>query len=99
MSFHHTILNGLQTASPLPNGKQTRFTFKEFCNNTTLHGYNHLYIIDSFIIKIFWIIAIIAMTGVSIGFLVDNTNEYVNSRLVTNVESYAADLSVSINTY
>ena len=95
MAANQITPTSIERVSSSTNVKQTTFTFKEFCNHTTLHGYNHLYIADSLIIRLFWILAIIAMTGVSIGFLVINTDEYVNSRLVTNVESYAANLSVS----
>ena len=94
MSPEQKTLSSIETASSLPDENQT-FTFREFCNYTTLHGYNHLYISNKLIIKIFWILAIIATTGISIGFLVDNTDEYIKSRLVTNVESYSANLSVS----
>ena len=47
--------------------------------------------------KSIWTLVIIGMSGVGIAFLVMNTDAYVRSRLVTNIESSTADLSVSIN--
>ena len=47
-------------------------------------------------LKLLWIFVILVMTGLSIAFLVSNTNQYFEARLVTNIESSSADLSVSI---
>ena len=85
----------------LPNSPQTkgkkRKIFKKFCDSTSLHGYSYLYIANSTVMKSVWTLVIIGMSGVGIAFLVINTDAYVRSRLVTNIESSTADLSVSIN--
>ena len=73
-----------------------RKIFKKFCESTSLHGYSYLYIANSTVMKSIWTLVIIGMSGVGISFLVINTNAFVRSRLVTNIESSTADLSVSI---
>ena len=69
--------------------------FYDFCQSTSLHGYSYLKNFSSFWLKVLWIFVILVMTGLSIAFLVSNTNEYFEARLVTNIESSSADLSVS----
>ena len=50
---------------------------------------------NSIISKIIWIVIILTFTGVGIMFLTENTIEYINSRLVTTVESSSAPLKVA----
>jgi hypothetical protein len=85
------------SSSPQTKGKKRKI-FKKFCESTSLHGYSYLYIANSTVMKSIWTLAIIGMSGVGIAFLVINTDAFVRSRLVTNIESSTADLSVSINT-
>ena len=80
--------------SPQKEGKKRKI-FKKFCESTSLHGYSYLYIANSTVMKSIWTLVIIGMSGVGIAFLVINTNAFVRSRLVTNIESSTADLSVS----
>ena len=72
--------------------------FNEFCQSTSLHGYSYLNNSSPMWLKIIWILVILILTGLSIAFLVINTNEYLNARLFTIIESSSADLSVSIFT-
>ena len=74
---------------------QAAKVFKDFCESTSLHGYNYLYIANSVILKILWIIVIVAATFLGIVFLVSNTNDYLEARIVTTIESSSASLSVS----
>ena len=76
---------------------KTRFVFRDFCDVISLDGYNHLYIADAIINKLFWSFVIIGMTGLGIYFLAKNTDAYVKSRLVTNIETTTANLSVSVH--
>ena len=68
--------------------------FKEFCESTSLHGYNYLYIGNSIFLKIIWTIIILAMTCLGGWFLMNNTIDYMNAILVTNIESFSAPLKV-----
>ena len=72
---------------------QTTKILKDFCALTSLHGYSYLFISDSIVSKIIWGIVIVTMTGLGIGFLVSNTNDYLDSRIVTQLSS--KNLSVS----
>ena len=69
---------------------------KDFCESTSLHGYSYLYIAETIISKLVWTLVILFMTGLGMFLLVKNTNDYIKARLVTNVESSYANLSVRI---
>ena len=68
----------------------------DFCESTSLHGYSYLINTNSFGLKLVWFLVILTMTGLGIAFLSINTNQYFKARLVTNIESSGANLSVSI---
>ena len=74
---------------------QAARNFRDFCESTSLHGYNYLHMTTSITLKIFWIIVIIAMTVTGIAFLVKNTKDYLKSSIVTNIESTSGNLTVS----
>ena len=74
---------------------QAAKNFHDFCESTSLHGYNYLHMTTSITLKIFWIIVIIAMTVTGIAFLVKNTKDYLKSNIVTNIESTSGNLTVS----
>ena len=75
---------------------RTRKAVKDFCESTSLHGYSYLYIADSIISKLIWLIVILAMTALGIYLFVMNTDAYIKARLVTNIETSSANLSVGI---
>ena len=75
---------------------QTAKVFKDFCKSTTLHGYSYLYIATSILMKMIWIIVIVAMTALGIGFVVNITNDYLEAKILTTIESSTAPLDVSI---
>ena len=74
---------------------QAAKNFKDFCESTSLHGYNYLHMTTSIALKIFWFIVITIMTGTGIWFLVKNTKDYMKSSIVTNIESTSGQLTVS----
>ena len=75
---------------------QTAKVLKDFCESTSLHGYSYLYLADSIFLKLLWFVVILIATGFGIGFLVSNAKSYFESRIVTNIESASANLTVSI---
>ena len=75
---------------------QTAKVFKDFCESTSLHGYPYLFIANSIILRILWIIIIIAFTCVGIGFLISNTDDYLSSNIVTTIDTSSAPLTVSL---
>ena len=78
-----------------PSEGRTAKIIEEFCDLTSLHGFSFLNKANTIAVKLVWISAIIGMMGVGTQFLVNNTSAYINSRLVTNIESSTANLSVS----
>ena len=67
---------------------------KEFCDNTSLHGYLYLKQASSWPLKIVWVLIIILMTSVGFVFVGLNTQQYMESRLLTSIDSSTASLSV-----
>ena len=67
----------------------------EFCESTSLHGYSYIANVNSVTLKIFWSIIIVCLTGIGIKFLIVNTQDYMESRLVTGIDSSSAPLNVS----
>ena len=74
---------------------QAAKNFKDFCESTSLHGYNYLHMTASITLKIFWIIVITTMTVSGMVLLVRNTLVYMQSSIVTNIESTSGNLTVS----
>ena len=75
---------------------ETAKVFKEFCESTSLHGFPYLFIADSIILRIIWVIVILGFTCLGGYFFVANTNDYLSSGIVTTIESSSASLDVSI---
>ena len=75
--------------------QQTPKVLKDFCESTSLHGYNHFHIADSVLAKIIWGVIIIIATGTGLNFLVTNTKTYMQATIVTNIESSSDNLHVS----
>ena len=74
---------------------QLKSTFQEFSRSTSLHGFSYLYISNANISKIVWGIVILTFSGLGIGLLVTNTEDYLSSRIVTNIESSTYPIDVS----
>ena len=92
-----TKMNTIRQMSKIsiPKSKgETRKVIKDFCESTSLHGYSYLYNTDSIVLKFVWFIIIMGMTGLGIFFFVENTDAYIKARIVTNIETSSADLSV-----
>ena len=77
-------------------GTKDENVFKDFCESTSLHGYSYLFIGNSIFLKIIWTIVILLMTCVGAMFLMNNTVNYWNARLITTLESSSAPLKVKI---
>ena len=69
---------------------------KDFCESTSLHGFNYLSNGTSIAQKVFWVIVITTMTVMGISLLVQNTGDFCNSRIVTTINSSSAPLDVSM---
>ena len=69
---------------------------KGYCESTSLHGYSYLNNANSIFMKTFWFLVIMTATSFGIVLLVQNTIEYLNSNIVTTIQSSNSDLKVSI---
>ena len=67
----------------------------DFCESTSLHGYSYLYNSNSMCLRVMWIFVIVLMTYLGISFLLSNTNDYLNSRILTSIETSSGSLNVS----
>ena len=76
-----------------------RKVFNEFCESTSLHGYNYWYNTDSVILKVAWAFVILAATCLGIVFLANQTKEYIDARILTTIETSTAPLDVSLKYY
>ena len=77
------------------NNRRVR-TLEHFCESTSLHGYNYLSNGTSIAQKVFWVIVITTMTATGISLLIQNTGDFVDSRIITTIDSSSAPLDVSI---
>ena len=76
--------------------RSTRKVFNEFCESTSLHGYNYWYNADSVILKVAWAVVILAATCLGMVFLANQTKEYIDGRILTTIETSSAPLDVSL---
>ena len=74
----------------------SRKVLNDFCESTSLHGYNHWYNADSLILKVAWTFVILAATCLGATFLVNQTKEYFDGTILTTIETSSALLDVSI---
>ena len=72
-----------------------KLILNNFCESTSLHGYNYLSNASSLVHKLFWLIVISIMTASGIILLVNNTRDYFKATIVTTIESSSAPLHVS----
>ena len=77
--------------------RQMANIFNDFLVATSLHGYGYLQSANSMTLKFIWILVILIMTGLGVTFVAINTDEYFKARIITNIESSTADLSVSVH--
>jgi hypothetical protein len=66
----------------------------DFCESTTLHGYNYFHIANSVLAKTVWAIIILLATGTGLNFLI-NTKAYMKATITTSIESSSDNLHVS----
>ena len=108
IEFSHSFLSkkmtlNMKNSSNNPRNMLTssdskfRKIIEEFCQLTSLHGFSFMYKSNKITVRMIWILAIISVIGVGVFFLIGNTEAYIQSRLVTNIESSTANLSVSTN--
>ena len=75
--------------------RQMANIFNDFLVATSLHGYGYLHSVNSMALKVIWALVIVMMTGLGVMFVAINTQKYFEARIITNIESSTANLSVS----
>ena len=75
--------------------RQMANIFNDFLVATSLHGYGYLHSVNSMALKVVWALVIVIMTGLGVMFVAINTEKYFEARIITNIESSTANLSVS----
>ena len=68
----------------------------DFCKNTSLHGYQYLVSPRKLVVKICWIISVFTVSCISIALFIKNTNAFLESGIVTTIETSAGSLDVII---
>ena len=68
---------------------------KNFCESTSLHGYNYILIGDSTVLKALWTIVILVFTALGVVFLYTNTSNYMRATIVTTTETSTDSLNVN----
>ena len=77
------------------SARQMANILNDFFVATSLHGYGYLHSVNSMALKVIWILVIVMMTGLGVMFVAINTEKYFKARIITNIESSTANLSVS----
>ena len=77
------------------SARQMANILNDFLVATSLHGYGYLHSVNSMALKVIWILVIVMMTGLGVMFVAINTEKYFKARIITNIESSTANLSVS----
>ena len=75
--------------------KHVSKTFQEFCNAISLHGYSYIQDTNSWILKFFWLMTVGIFTAVSIHLISTNVKHYMESNLITTIDTSTASVSVS----
>ena len=66
----------------------------DFCELTSLHGWNYLNYTSNIVSKVIWVIGILGMTGLATYMLMKNTDEFLKADVITTIESSTAPLNV-----
>ena len=93
--FQNSDLSFDRKRQTIRNEGQLSNIVREFCESTSLHGFNFLYNAKSLTVRLLWIFSILVMMGFGAFFLVKNTNAYLKSKLRTSTDSSSSYLDVS----
>ena len=74
-------------------------SFHEFCQQTSLHGWQYLGKGGGTKGKIVWLFIVLSSLGVASVFLVTSAEDFVNRAVVTTIQTTTASLQVSALNY
>ena len=72
-----------------------RSNFSEFCERTSLHGWQHIHRVNTRKGRIVWLSIVLASLSVALLFLTTATKDFANRAVVTTIETTTASLQVS----
>ena len=73
-----------------------RSNFSEFCERTSLHGWQHIHRVNTRKGRIVWLSIVLASLSVALLFLTTATKDFANRAVVTTIETTTASLQVSL---
>ena len=74
-------------------GKKILQGCSQYCQQTSLHGWQYVDSESSIICKLIWIIIVISCNITAIGFMVTHFQDFIAATTVTNIESSTASLN------
>ena len=77
------------------SGESDKNSFHEFCQQTSLHGWQYLGKGGGTKGKIVWLFIVLASLGVASVFLFTSAEDFVNRAVVTTIQTTTASLQVS----
>ncbi len=78
------------------SSKDSKSTFVEFCNSTSLHGWQYLGHVGSIRGRIVWLTIVMASLGVASVFLATAAKDFANRAVVTTIDTTTASLQVRL---
>ena len=74
-------------------------TFSEFCQQTSLHGWQHIHRVNTRQGQIVWLSIVLASLAVASVFLATATKDFATRAVVTTIETTTASLQVSLKAF
>ena len=78
------------------NSEVRKSTFSEFCQQTSLHGWQHIHRVNTRQGQIVWLSIVLASLAVASVFLMTATQDFATRAVVTTIETTTASLQVRI---
>ena len=83
------------TSESVTSGESDKNSFHEFCQQTSLHGWQYLGKGGGTKGKIVWLFIVLASLGVASVFLFTQVEDFLNRSVVTTIQTTTASLQVS----
>lgn len=88
------LISRLKSSEMATQLSKIKLSLQEFCQATSLHGYSYLFNSKSWIVRLLWVMVIIAMTGIGFEFFAISLETYMRSGIVTTIDSATSPLEV-----
>lgn len=81
----------------MPSEKPVKNTFEDFCEHTSLHGWQHIGRVKTRNGRLVWLVIVVASLGVASVFLATAAKDFVNRSVVTTIDTTTASLQVGVS--